>query len=1057
MKTCFYLIFFSLVCTISWSQEIDLKDFENLKFRNLGPAGMSGRVTAIDVDLSDTDRIFVGTASGGVWKSENGGNSWEPIFDDQLRLAIGALKINQKNPAEIWVGTGEGNPRNSMNCGGGVYKTIDGGKTWTLLGLEDTRVIHRIVIHRDNPDIVVIGASGSPWGDSPDRGVFKTTDGGKSWKKMLYVNQKTGIADLVGDPDNPNKLIAAMWEHRRQPWDFVSGGEGSGLYLSYDFGETWKEITSKEGLPKGDLGRIGLAVAPSQPDRVYALVEAKVNGLYRSDDGGENWKLVSEKNIGNRPFYYAEIYVDPHNENRIYNLWSYVSRSDDGGKSFKTIMDYGNDIHPDHHAFWIHPEDPSYLIDGNDGGLAISRDRGENWQFISNLPVGQFYHINVDDDFPYNVYGGMQDNGSWVGPGFTLKRGGIRNYDWQELYFGDGFDVSAHPEDSRYGYAMSQGGNLGFYDRKTGYTKYIKPEQPDSTKLRYNWNAALAQDPFNPDGIFYCSQFVHYSPNRGDSWKIISPDLTTNDTTKHHQDISGGLTIDATNAENYTTLLAVSPSLKEEGTIWASSDDGLLHLTRDRGKNWTELSGRLPGFVKGSWIPQVILSSINPGEAFIPVNDYRRNNWSAYAFHTSNYGKTWRRIANDEQVKGFVTSIIQDHKEENLLFLGTDVGLYVSFDKGKNWIHWTEGGFPNVQIRDMKIQQRFDDLVIGTFGRAIWVLDDLEPLRAIAKENKTWQQYDFKVFACEDAFLTHQRSYDGIRFIAQGEFVGNNKNTLAKINYWLKKKKTVADSKPKEEVKEVAEGEEKPKGNKNKIFVTVLNEQGDTIRNFSRKVKKDFSGFGSLYWGLNKNGVRYPSRKEAKKESDPPRGRKVTPGKYMIVVMYENDKDSTWVNVKPDPRREINMESAKENRKYADMLEEKISSAATAFDRITKAKKKIKLVESLLASQPDSIQKEIKEMHGNLSKTFDKIESEFMMPEGLKGIQRNPNTINALLGRASFYLGSWDQKPEQNTQRAIEIASHRVDEVIEKVNAIFAEDWQKYADRVNGLVFDPLE
>jgi len=556
----------------------------------VGPAGMSGRITAIDVNLNNTDEIFIGSASGGVWHSLNAGTTWLPIFDKEQTLSIGSVAIDQSNPDVIWVGTGEGNPRNSLNVGNGIYRSLDHGKTWKCMGLEKTKVIHRIKINPQNSNIIYAATMGSPWGESDDRGIFKTIDGGKHWEKILYVNNLTGAADLVMDPENPNKLLVAMWQHKRTPWDFVSGGEGSDLYLTYDGGNSWKKLTEKEGLPKGELGRIGVAIAQSNRNVIYALIEAKENGLYKSEDGGENWKLVSSKNIGNRPFYYSEIYVDPLNENRLYNLWSFVSVSEDGGKTFETIMNYGNNVHPDNHAFWIHPHNSSYMINGNDGGLNITHDGGKNWTYMTNLPVGQFYHINVDNDFPFNIYGGMQDNGSWVGPSAVLKRGGIRNYDWSELYFGDGFDVVPNVKDNRYGYAMSQGGNVVYYDRLTGRNRFVKPVEDDSIPLRFNWNAAIAQDPYRECGVYFGSQYLHYSQDCGRSWEKLSGDLTSNDTTKQHQDISGGLTIDATNAENYTTIISIAPSPLDENIVWVGTDDGNLQLTLDKGKTWKNLS-----------------------------------------------------------------------------------------------------------------------------------------------------------------------------------------------------------------------------------------------------------------------------------------------------------------------------------------------------------------------------------------------------------------------------------------------------------------------------------
>ncbi len=429
MKKTFLLIL--LIPFLGFSQQLDLEKLKNLKPRSIGPAGMSGRVTAIDVVTNQPEIIYIGTASGGLWKSESGGVDWKPIFDKYGPMSIGAVAIQQSNPDVIWAGTGEGNPRNSLTGGYGLYKSLDAGNTWKLVGLEKTRNIHKIIIDKDNPNTVYVGAIGSPWGAHPERGVFKTTDGGKTWTKSLFVNNKTGCADLVVDPTNPNKLIAAMWEHTRKPWIFKSGGEGSGLYITYDSGENWKKLTDKDGLPEGNLGRIGLAIAPSNPKFIYALVEAKKNALYKSEDGGFKWEMVNDKSsgrgpdgIGNRPFYYSDIAVDPINENRIYSVFTYVNVSEDGGKSFKQLMPaYGTSVgvHPDHHAWWIHPTNPNFMIDGNDGGLNITRDRGKTWRFVENLPIAQFYHINVDMDFPYNIYGGLQDNGSWAGPAYVLK------------------------------------------------------------------------------------------------------------------------------------------------------------------------------------------------------------------------------------------------------------------------------------------------------------------------------------------------------------------------------------------------------------------------------------------------------------------------------------------------------------------------------------------------------------------------------------------------------------------------------------------------------------
>jgi len=730
------VILFSLS---SPAQEFSMKLFKNKTPRNIGPGGMSGRVTSIDVVHSNPDIMYSGTASGGLWKSTSGGIKWNPIFENEVTASIGAIAIQQSNPSVIWVGTGEGNPRNSLNGGFGIYKSLDGGKNWLLMGLEKTRHIHRVIIDPTNPDIVYAAAIGSPWGEHKERGVYKTINGGKTWTKILYTNTKSGAADLVMDPQNPNKLIAAMWEHKRDPWFFNSGGKGSGMYITYDGGKTWKQKTAKEGLPEGELGRIGIAIAQNKPEIIYALVEAKKNGLYKSIDGGDTWKLVSEnmEEIGNRPFYYAEIYVDPQNENRLFSIFTYVNVSEDGGKSFNQLMPaYGvsNGIHPDHHAWWIHPTNGNFIIDGNDGGMNITKDGGNTWRFIGNLPVAQFYHINVDNEIPYNVYGGMQDNGSWRGPAYVWRSQGIRNSYWQEISFGDGFDVIPDKDDSRYGWTMSQQGFVSRYDWKTGNNYSVRPTHPESEiNLRFNWNAAINIDPNENNTIYFGSQFVHKSIDKGETWSIISPDLTTNNPEKLNQHNSGGLTIDATGAENHCTILVIEPSEIEPEMLWVGTDDGRVHYTQNGGRDWTEVTKNIKGLPRGSWIPQIKASKSVKGEALLVANDYRRFNYTPYVFRTNNYGKTWDRIVDASDVTSYALSIVEDPEEPNLLFLGTDDGLYISIDKGDKWTKWTEG-FPTVSVKDLIIHPRENDLIIGTFGRAAWILDDIRPIRAIAKD-----------------------------------------------------------------------------------------------------------------------------------------------------------------------------------------------------------------------------------------------------------------------------------------------------------------------------------
>lgn len=1025
------------------AQTLDLKPFKNIKPRNIGPSGMSGRITAIDVVHKEPDHIYAGSASGGVWKSESGGITWTPIFDDQAIQAIGAIAINQANPSDIWVGTGEGNPRNSQNFGLGIYRTLDGGKTWKNMGLKETKTIHRIIIHRDNPNVVYAGTQGSANGPTEERGVYRTKDGGKTWERILYVNNQTGVADMVVDPSNPNKIIVAMWEYGRKPWTFNSGGAGSGLYITHDGGDTWERRSDADGLPKGILGRMGLAISQSKPNVIYALVEAKENALYKSTDGGKKWNVVATKNIGDRPFYYAEIYVDPQNENRLWNIFSSVSKSEDGGKTFETVIGQSS-VHPDHHAFWIHPNDPNYIIDGNDGGLNISHDGGKSWRFIENIPVGQFYHVNHDMSIPYQIGGGMQDNGSWVGPSAVWQAGGIRTSQWLEVFFGDGFDLGFRPDNSRYVYAMSQGGNLGYVDTETGKSQFIKPTAPNNTKLRFNWNSAFAQDPHNNCGVYYGSQFVHYSKDCGQSWEIISPDLTTNDTSKQKAHLSGGLTMDATSAENHTTILAIAPSAKDAKVIWVGTDDGNLQVTRDGGKTWTNVASKMPGYKAASWIPYIEASPHNAAEAFIIVNDYRRNDWRPMLFHTTDYGQTFRKIADENKVSGFTLCVVQDPIEPKLLFLGTDQGLFLSIDKGNTWSKWTNG-YPSVPTQDMKIHPRDHDLIIATFGRAFWILDDIRPLREIARTGGKVLEQAFKVFPVPDAYQAAFKSYDGIRFSADGMFAGENKAPGAWITMWAPYVKPAA---PAANAKLGAREEKRP----DQVKLVILSSTGDTVRTFSPRID---TGMVRVYWPLNRNTVSPPSRQERQGEGGRGGfgGPQVLPGTYKVVAIWGKYKDSTTVNVKSDPRLGLKLEDLKaKDAAYRD-LEKVVKKAAEGFDQLKEARNTIRRVDAALANAPDSTKQQLGKLGKALQDNLNELEKLYMEPEDVKGIQRNEYNINSALSRAQQYINASDGAPNQGAQRMIAQARTQTAEALTQINNFFSTKFADYRKKVEAVQY----
>ena len=752
--------------------------------------------------------------------------------------------------------------------------------------------------------------------------------------------------------------------------------------------------------------------------------------------------MINKDDIGNRPFYYAEIYVDPKNENRVFNIYTYVSRSEDGGKSFKVIADYGNDVHPDHHAFWIDPDDPEFIIDGNDGGLNISRDGGDTWRFAPNLPVGQFYHVNYDMDIPYHVGGGMQDNGSWVGPAYVWKSGGITVADWQEVRFGDGFDLMFKPDNNRYVYAASQGGSVGLTDRETGASQFIKPVHPDGEFLRYNWNAAMAQSPFDDCTIFYGSQYVHKSTDCGQSWEIISPDLTTNDTTKQRQDISGGLTIDATQAENHTTILAISPDPFDEKTIWVSTDDGNLQLTRDGGKTWSNQGSKLKGPASNSWVPYLEVSKINPGEVFVIVNDYRRNDFKPYVFHTKNYGSTWNRIENN--ATGHTLSIVQDPLAENHLWLGTDHGLFYSHNYGKEW-HKYDQGFPTVPIRDLKIHPREHDLIIGTFGRALWILDDIRPFRALAQDNGAALKDSFHLFPAPDAYLASRRSYQGIRFVAQGDFSGENRDRGAQFTYWIIPEKSKKE-------------DEKPEPPKEKVKIQVVDMAGDTIRTYTRK--PGHWGMNKTSWNLSRDGIDFPSRSDSKDDADANSGPQVIPGTYRIVMTYGKQQQHTVITVHPDPRRSFTAGTYDQRETYQARMDTTITRVTKSWDRLKEARKSIDRVKGLLANADKEVKDTLESQSKDLLKKIADVEELFMEPADLKGIQRNPSNLRAKLYQASSYIGQMEGAPSQMADFSLQDFEKGASAFIEAVNKLLSNEVAAFRNEVKNTdlpIFGELE
>jgi photosystem II stability/assembly factor-like uncharacterized protein len=1057
-----------LISSTSYGQSLPPSLVKAMKVRSIGPGVMSGRITTVDAVQANPAIIYAGAASGGVWKTENGGGTWAPIFDGQPTLNIGSLAIQQSNPSVVWVGTGEGNPRNSVSLGEGIFKSLDAGKTWQRMGLEKTRNIHRVIIDPTNPNVVYAGAIGNPYAEHAERGVFKTTNGGKTWEKILFTNEKSGVADMIMDPANPQKILVAMWEHRRTPYDFQSGGPGSGLYLTHDGGQSWTKLGKEHGLPEGNFGRCGVAISPANPDRMYALIEAKKNGLYGSSDGGFTWtKITDDPEIAtNRPFYFNDIIADPINENKVYTLWQTVNVSIDGGKTFKTAAGF-DQAHADHHALWIHPKDPSYIINGNDGGLSISRDGGKKWIFSEGIPIGQFYHINVDNETPYNVYGGLQDNGSWRGPAYTWMSEGIRNYLWQSVWGGDGFDVLPDPDNARYGYAMSQGGNLGRFDIETGQSYSLRPPAPDlATRLRFNWNAALAQDPLDNNTIYYGSQFVHKSTDKGKSWTIISPDLTTNNPIKQKQDESGGLSLDVTSAENNTTILAIAPSYTEKGVIWVTTDDGNVQLTRDGGQTWTNLRDRIPGLPKEAWIPQVKVTKKNPAEAYVVANQYRMGDFTPYIFRTRDYGKSWERLVDDQKVRGYALCVLPDPEVPNLIFAGTEHGLWISTDDGKGWTQW-QSGIPSASVMDLAIQEREADLVIGTFGRSLYVLDDIRPLRALASDPKTLNK-KLMAFSSPAAYLSKTKDIAGYGSGGDGLYQAANRSRMARLTYYLN---PGIQETPAPGVPPVAKKAEKKTAREDvtrsivimdsakimkmdTVKIGVYDASGKLVRSFTDKV--DTIGIQRTTWDLRERGIRQPGSQKPKPNAPEPTGLPVVPGTYRVVFSYKDLKDSTTVEVLADPRLEYNKPAILARRAMADRLAETARRLTDVIDRLNEADHTVKqLTEELKGSQSESWKgwdKKLKAMQDTLKGTRELIEPK---PLGKQGYGRPYRQTALTVWRDAYYTvagtpwtGSKPFMPNAEDEQMIRDAEALATQAIGKVDQFFDTHWASFRKEV---------
>lgn len=750
--------------------------------RQIGPAVMSGRVSSLAAVDSKPEIIYVGSAGGGVWKSVSGGVAFRPIFDDYPQ-SIGKVTVDQRQPETVWVGTGEPWVRNSVSIGNGVYKSTDGGTSWSHLGLEATERISDIVVNPLHSDTVYVAALGHLWNANADRGVFKTTDGGKSWEKVLYIDEHTGAADLAIDPADPETVYAAMWSFRRWPDFFDSGFTGtSALHKSTDGGKTWKVLSN--GLPEGKLGRMAVAVAPSNPDVLYLSVETdqkEKKGLYRSTDKGESWSLAStDFNTTVRPFYFSQLTIDPKNDSIVVKAGLQAIFSEDAARTFRAM---DGSVHSDVHDAWIDPNNTKHVLLATDGGVYESHDRGYSFRHWGNLPLSQYYRVSVDNHKPFRIYGGLQDNGSWYGP--SAKPGGITNADWVNTFGGDGFYCFRHPVQDNFIFTEFQGGMILRYDEATGNVKWIRPyPKGEESKYRFNWNSPIHLSPNQPERIYFGSQYLFMSEDMGESWQRISPDLSTNDPEKQRQKSSGGLSIDNSTAENHCTIYAIAESPQDANTIWAGTDDGNLQVSTDLGKTWTNVIANVPGLPNNTWVSYIEPGHFDAQTAYVVFDGHRSGDKTPYAFVTNDLGKTWTAL-NTSAIETYALSIREDLVNPDLLFLGTEMGLYVSLDKGSSWTRF-ENNVPKVGIPDMVIHPRDHALVLGTHGRGIIIIDDIS----------TWRQFTPAIAEKKLHFfeMTPTTLKDpgngGGWFGGSANYTGPNPGTAARIAYYMPQRHT---------------------------------------------------------------------------------------------------------------------------------------------------------------------------------------------------------------------------------------------------------------------------
>ena len=922
MKSARALIMIVTFISIAMSAESDKRSLlGDLKWRNIGPANMGGRVSAIEGVAGDPNTYYVGGADGGIFKTINNGVTFDEIFNDQDAYSIGAIAVSPSDANVLWVGTGEGDPRNSVGYGRGVYRSIDGGITWEKAGLEKTERIKRIVVDPRDPDVVSVCALGREWGPNPERGVFMTHDGGKKWEKVLYIDEDTGCSDITMENSNPRIMYAGMWTFRRKPWRFDGGSKKTALYRTMDGGKNWNIIHN--GLPDGPMTRIGVQVAQSEPNIVYLVTEIKDGGtLFRSDDRGENWnKVHDDARINFRPFYYSDIRVDPTNPDHLFSLSGGLYKSTDGGQNFERIA---GGVHGDHQSFWIDPVNSRRLLSGSDGGYQVSYDAGANWDVVNNVTLSQFYQIFVDDETPYNVLGGLQDNGTWRGPSRTTNSAGILKDDWNAITGGDGYYAVPVPGKSNIIYSNLQGGVIFQKDMNTGNTRTIHP-YPKITgsagdaikdhKYRFNWDSPILISPHDPKTVYFGGNVLFKTTDEGYSWEVISPDLTTNDKSK--QLTSGGeIYQDNTAAEFHCSILTIAESHVQEGVIWVGTDDGNVHITTDGGKKWTDITKRISGMPKNSWVGKIDASHFDAGTAYIAIDHHRSDDFKPYVFKVTNFGKRSENLSRGLPQNDYVKVVREDSQNSKLLYAGMEHGIYASWDGGKEWSA-IMNNLPPVSVRDIKIQTIENDLVIGTHGRGAWILDDIAPLQEMANTKSS----GLHIFQPRTTYRWQMSRMDASQ--GQREYRAENPPYGAIITFHL------------------------ATGKIDTVKIQIADGEGNHVSEF--KVDEPKPGFNRTAWNLRYDGAVSLATPITGGWRGGNVGPTVAPGKYTVTLSTKGQSASASLEVRKDPRIEVSNEDFRKQLEAGIELRDMLSKVNTVLNgtesvmtQMSELKKKVK-------------------------------------------------------------------------------------------------------------------